>query len=964
MAAAYVGMDVRLFLRNQSVIDGRVLSIDEGTQLITLENGGVLAIIKANGSSRTISTHHVPAQEISDLQFVKNDPTPTPSPSTAAPAPSQPQPSSNGSGYVPFQANNPHPVPSMAVPGNHAPPMQPQYQANLPSPAAGQLPMPPNGLMHHHHHHGGPGGGSYIPGGMPITQQQMFGMMPPTPGMPMMNFHGPGMPMGGGVHPPFNPNMGLNPYSAHPNQFPIRMPPVPPPHQQPLPQQNQQKQQQPIQQQQQQQQQKKLPQQKQQQESTPSTSILSDPAILSVSSKPPSSSSAQAPATGNQIPSVLRAIPGPPPPQKPAAVNKAHAQTPQKPSPPSEQQPKKPNNSNKASAQSFNPRQPSAPGPFLAPPHLSMAPESATEEEEIDFADFTAQALVSIAQGASGRSRREVGRSKLGNSVGAVFADSGRKLGAPAPLRNDAGGVRGQRGVTVHQPQAVVNKVKVQKAKVTEKVARRNEGQSPTRRRRKDKNEWASEDAEDIIEDFDIQGSLRLFDKSTVFSEIRESDMTDPETLLVSHNRMKPSTSATGAASSNTGVNGSSSSPSSSAATPPLSQYYHHYIPGQPKLGIREPVLDIAPSGDETGNDGEVESELESDGAAAFEAGDEYFDTTPIAGEGSGGPSALLTARKRPAFISSVGVAVPSVTPAEMVEIERLAVAETGPNEEQMIENGGRGVAMMVLQAIGGGRRIKPGNHNSAPIVVVLAGNNKTGAYALCAARHLANHEVNVMVCAVGNEAEQSNTVAYQRKIYLPTGGQIVRGIPELPLPTVQPVDLIVDALLGPHQTILDLPSENDRLFVCDLMKWANENKANVLSLDVPSGVSGLTGAFKEYSVLQFAHTFYGVLRTKPLTFIACVGQPTSPAHYINAKWTMAFGLPKTGLMSRDLTGELFLADLGIPKIVFHKFGRVGPGGGGGLAAAVGMARIKYLPPFGDKFLIGLSFAEEEDGEA
>ncbi|KAI8850931.1 YjeF N-terminal domain-containing protein [Chytridium lagenaria] len=268
-----------------------------------------------------------------------------------------------------------------------------------------------------------------------------------------------------------------------------------------------------------------------------------------------------------------------------------------------------------------------------------------------------------------------------------------------------------------------------------------------------------------------------------------------------------------------------------------------------------------------------------------------------------------MTSRKRPKFVSAIGVAVPSVTPAEMVELERSAVAETGPNEEQMIEMEKRSCDD-VLQLLGGGRRIKPGNQNSAPIVVVLAGNNKTGAYALCAARHLANHEVNVM---------QSNTVAYQRKIYLPTGGQIVRGIPELPLPTVTPVDLIIDALLGPHQTILDLPSENDRLFVSDLMKWANDNRANVMSLDVPSGISGLTG------------------------------QPTSPSHYVNAKWTVALGLPKTGLMTRELSGELFLADIGIPKIR--------------LAAAVGMARIKYVPPFGEKFLIALTYAEtEEDG--
>ena len=74
-----------------------------------------------------------------------------------------------------------------------------------------------------------------------------------------------------------------------------------------------------------------------------------------------------------------------------------------------------------------------------------------------------------------------------------------------------------------------------------------------------------------------------------------------------------------------------------------------------------------------------------------------------------------------------------------------------------MLENGGRGAAMLVLQALGGGRRIKPGNHNDGPVVVVLAGNNQTGAYGLCAARHLANHECNVVVTVVGGEAELVN---------------------------------------------------------------------------------------------------------------------------------------------------------------------------------------------------------------
>jgi len=37
---------------------------------------------------------------------------------------------------------------------------------------------------------------------------------------------------------------------------------------------------------------------------------------------------------------------------------------------------------------------------------------------------------------------------------------------------------------------------------------------------------------------------------------------------------------------------------------------------------------------------------------------------------------------------------------------------------------------------------------------VILAGNNKTGAYGLATARHLANHGCYVIVCVVGKEKD------------------------------------------------------------------------------------------------------------------------------------------------------------------------------------------------------------------
>lgn len=102
--------------------------------------------------------------------------------------------------------------------------------------------------------------------------------------------------------------------------------------------------------------------------------------------------------------------------------------------------------------------------------------------------------------------------------------------------------------------------------------------------------------------------------------------------------------------------------------------------------------------------------------------------------------------KKRPVKIQTLsGVSCPAVSIQQMQEVERLSATEMGLSEEQQIENGGRGAAMMCLQALGGSRRIQPNNHNSAPVVVIMAGNNRTGAYAICAARHLSNHGCQVM---------------------------------------------------------------------------------------------------------------------------------------------------------------------------------------------------------------------------
>ncbi|KAG0201680.1 enhancer of mRNA decapping [Mortierella sp. GBA30] len=445
-------------------------------------------------------------------------------------------------------------------------------------------------------------------------------------------------------------------------------------------------------------------------------------------------------------------------------------------------------------------------------------------------------------------------------------------------------------------------------------------GKRSSRKYKEPVHEWAQGDTDDFKdEDFDFQHNLGLFDKARVFAEIREADDTAPESLLVNLNR----------------------NPNRARAM--------EDSPMLRKLLPTEMVLDPAPKRPSAFNkrnnskNGVLESGLSEEDEAdesedddswnSSSVDDETCTTAPAAGvkarspasAGFGAPSVSVSARKingddgssvggrgrkrQGVKIQTLsGVSCPTVTSLQMQEAERLSASEMGLSDEQMIENGGRGAAMMCLQALGGSRRIQPNNHNAAPIVVILAGNNRTGAYALCAGRHLSNHGCVVLAFVAGSnhEGQLHATVASQSRGFLAAGGELIHTIPELPQ-TSSPVDLIMDGMLGYQYTVRDIVDAYERETVCDLMDWANDNKAPVLSLDMPSGVHGTTGQGD---------------RTK-----FCV----------RPKWTLCLGAPKSGCRSRATTGELFLTDLGIPRGCWKKAGVKGWG-----------------MPWGADFLVGL----------
>lgn len=211
-------------------------------------------------------------------------------------------------------------------------------------------------------------------------------------------------------------------------------------------------------------------------------------------------------------------------------------------------------------------------------------------------------------------------------------------------------------------------------------------------------------------------------------------------------------------------------------------------------------------------------------------------------------------------FHAETGVFVPTVTAEQMRELDRIATNETGPTLLQMMENAGRNLASLAMELLAS---------RSAPAkVLVLAGGGGNGGGGICGARHLSNHGLDVSLCVAANRL--SDAASLQRKIFRFTAGNEV----SLNRVTDSAPDFIIDALIG--YGLRQFHSDS----ISDLIRWGNKRSVPVLSLDVPSGVDASTGVI--------------------------------PDEAIHPTWTLTLALPKSGLSAKN-SGELFLADIGIP---------------------------------------------------
>jgi NAD(P)H-hydrate epimerase len=243
-----------------------------------------------------------------------------------------------------------------------------------------------------------------------------------------------------------------------------------------------------------------------------------------------------------------------------------------------------------------------------------------------------------------------------------------------------------------------------------------------------------------------------------------------------------------------------------------------------------------------------------------------------------------------PLFWTEKGVPVPAVTADQMREVDRIAVEDLGLGILQMMENAGRNLAANVVNMLG----------NARGEVTVLVGAGGNGGGGLCCARHLHNRGFEINLVLDRETSALRGAAADQLRILEATG---LRPVGDLQAgEAVRRADVVVDTLIG--YSLRGAP----RGRAAELIDLCNREAAQVLSLDVPSGLNATTGE--------------------------------APGLVLRPSRTLTLALPKTGLVS--IHGDLFLADIGIPPEVYEPLG------------------LFLGPFFGDQYWIRITSKKEE----
>ncbi|ROW14942.1 hypothetical protein VPNG_03362 [Cytospora leucostoma] len=498
-------------------------------------------------------------------------------------------------------------------------------------------------------------------------------------------------------------------------------------------------------------------------------------------------------------------------------------------------------------------------------------------------------------------------------------------------------------------------------------------------------NGWASEDVTDVQEmpEFDFEGSLKKFDKRTLFNEMREKDQIDDAERLVSHNRRpKPGTGGGKNLHHTENVLDIPSTSLKPDKAPPDDYWKSEADDGVPNGSERLSGRELGSRQGSRKGESKTSSKPRSQSRKA---------SATVAGQApsrvnSGASVREATKSRRMARNVDVHKQLPTaaaspsagfyaaqtdrrieiLSPLQMLNLENIAQNDLGLTEDMMTENAGRGIAEVALHTLTDPAikvRLSAADGDTIalqPTVVILAGNNKSGFRSIAAGRHLKCKGINVIICVVGierGERDLSVDMTRQLRLFKNFGGKVcskselfehVRqasipvismDAPRSVLPQAPPmaVTLIIDALLG-HVTPFEDLRASEQATVYELIEWTNRNEAFVLAVDVPTGIDHTTGK----PTIQDGHSLY--IRPR---YVVSVGAPKKGLFEAVSLVDADDNETVTGHVSDDavLDWSLFLVDIGLGAAVWKRAG----------------TKIRRGIDFGNKWALQMKYRSEAD---
>lgn len=313
--------------------------------------------------------------------------------------------------------------------------------------------------------------------------------------------------------------------------------------------------------------------------------------------------------------------------------------------------------------------------------------------------------------------------------------------------------------------------------------------------------DWDGESARKVkqMDDFDFEGNLEKFDKASVFREISQQDDVNPEERLVSFNKLDPE--------------------------------HQKYGNDEMVLEKHQDQWDIIDENDYKQKQAQPVRRKEQ-----VERNEPRRSSTPVL-------DLQFT------LATSDGKAVPTCSPLQLAEIELSAANKFHFARPLLVENSARGIADLVIRKVFGNFRVGASNHNTPPLMLALAGNNRAGAIALATGRQLFNHGVRVVTFLLydydNSEEELDDLVSSNLETFTATGGKVVTKAAELEALLSKldsPLEFVLDGLQGYDTDLNDL-IEPERSVAKGLVDWTNSHDLPVMSIDIPSGLNASSGS-------------------------------------------------------------------------------------------------------------------------